>query len=181
MKKIKAVVLILALALPVSIFLFLKYFGKNEFVVEPFFTDEMPEGRAHECGFAYAVPYQIPDSLLHQLGWNQQGALTLFSFDGGASHASAYNRIKANFEEQDVKIMNLVTKGEEMAPVRGIWTLALDKGLTDRFKRCFFFLDEPNDLLLVDTQGRIRGYYQLSSREEIDRLLMEISIILKRY
>jgi hypothetical protein len=33
----------------------------------------------------------------------------------------------------------------------------------------------------VDNKMQIRGYYQLTTREEADRLLMEISILLKDY
>ncbi len=105
--------------------------------------------------------------------------MTLFIFFSGTS--PAYERIKANFSEQDVRIVNVVIKDEGFVPVRGLWTMPIESGTLAERKKCFLFLEEPNDLILVDSAKRIRGYYQLSSREEVDRLLMELSIMLKRY
>jgi hypothetical protein len=48
-------------------------------------------------------------------------------------------------------------------------------------KKCVFLLKEPFDLVMVDRAGVIRGQYTSNDREEVDRLIMEITIILKRY
>jgi len=34
---------------------------------------------------------------------------------------------------------------------------------------------------LLDDQRRIRGYYDPQSREEVDRLIVELKILLKKY
>jgi hypothetical protein len=34
---------------------------------------------------------------------------------------------------------------------------------------------------IVDNQNRIRGYYDATDRDEVDRLIVEIKIILKQY
>ena len=38
-----------------------------------------------------------------------------------------------------------------------------------------------NRLVLVDSDGRIRGYYLDGSLEEIDKLILELQILLKKY
>ncbi|MCU0356979.1 MAG: hypothetical protein MUE95_05320 [Cyclobacteriaceae bacterium] len=179
MNKLKAVVLLVALLLPVSIFLFLKYFGKNEFQVEPLYETELPDWASSECAISHILPYQVPDSILLGIGWNKSYRLTLFSFYAGAS--PAYERIMTNYPEQDVRLINVVVRDQDFTPVRGLWTMPVDGELLAEWKKCFLFMSEPNDLILVDDEGRIRGYYQLDNREEIDRLLMELSIMLNRY
>jgi hypothetical protein len=46
---------------------------------------------------------------------------------------------------------------------------------------CVLLLNKPWTAVLVDAEKQIRGYYAPSSREEMDRLKMELSILLKRY
>jgi hypothetical protein len=42
-------------------------------------------------------------------------------------------------------------------------------------------MPEESDVVLVDFEKRIRGQYDVSSLEEMDRLIVEMKIILKRY
>jgi hypothetical protein len=51
----------------------------------------------------------------------------------------------------------------------------------EKLKRCVFFLSDVQDLVLVDATGVIRGQYLSTDRDEMDRLITEIAIILKRY
>ena len=65
-----------------------------------------------------------------------------------------------------------------------------DKDVTYDLARCGFILpamdggDVPDDFVhsdkfvLVDEEGRIRGYYSGTNREELDRLILEIKILL---
>jgi hypothetical protein len=39
----------------------------------------------------------------------------------------------------------------------------------------------PRNVVLVDNKKRIRGYYAIGSREETDRLIVEMEILLKKY
>src|SRR5690606_26275936 len=55
-------------------------------------------------------------------------------------------------------------------------------GLTNpSWRKCVFFLQEPFDVVLVDRRGAIRGQYDSKDRDEIDRLITEATIILKKY
>ena len=39
----------------------------------------------------------------------------------------------------------------------------------------------PANVVLVDSEKRIRGYYSIGSREEVDRLILELQILLSKY
>jgi len=43
------------------------------------------------------------------------------------------------------------------------------------------FLANANRIVLVDTEGHIRGLYPDASLKEIDRLILELKIIFKQY
>jgi hypothetical protein len=47
-------------------------------------------------------------------------------------------------------------------------------------KDCVFLLHDPYDIVLFDKQGFIRGQYYSGDRDEIDRLILELSIILNK-
>ena len=80
MKNTKALFLFLALILPVCIFLFLKFFGKNEFEVKPLFLDSAPPV-VTGCP-AVAVPYVVDDSIRTQLTFGSDSLLIiLFSYE----------------------------------------------------------------------------------------------------
>ena len=46
---------------------------------------------------------------------------------------------------------------------------------------CTLLLNPTLDLVLLDGKKRIRGQYNSNERDEVDRLMTELDIILKRY
>jgi len=48
-------------------------------------------------------------------------------------------------------------------------------------KMCLFLMPEELSVVLLDGEGRIRGQYDGSSLEDMDRLMVEMKIILKKY
>jgi len=158
----KAVFLFLALVFPICIFLFLKFFGKNEFNVQPLYTTEYP---AIEAGCrAVKIPYSVPDSVMIQLPFENADLLLLKFGSPGSESANQIRRIQEEFTNDPVKVF-----------------VGTDTQQTISWRRCVFFLKEPFDLVLVDRQGVIRGQYTSDDREEVDRLVTELSILLKKY
>jgi hypothetical protein len=51
----------------------------------------------------------------------------------------------------------------------------------EQLAHCFLFLKKPWTTILIDREKRIRGYYAPSTREESDRLIVEMKILLKKY
>ncbi len=159
----KSIFLFLALILPVLIFIFLKFFGKNEFAVKPLFTEsdsEIPEG----C-FPVSFPYHVSDSVLRQLDLREDSLVLVLFGEPNEEAKIQINRIMEEISKDGIRMIRFpVLAGKVM-----------------QWKKCVFFLKEPFDLVMVDRTGLIRGQYTSDDREEVDRLLMEITIMLKKY
>lgn len=159
--KIKQLVfLFVALLLPVAIFIFLKVFGKNEFNVAPMFTTEAPS-LPGDCQREAAVPYTV-DLLAMKKASIEVDSLSCVWFSASGD-SERLQRVREEFGSTPLRIYRLESAGNE------------------RLKECFFALKEPFDVVLVDKRGRIRGQYNSASRDEIDRLITEVAIILKLY
>jgi len=160
--KSKFIYLFLALLLPGVIFVFLKLFGRNEFAVEPLYQSTAPV--APGCVQVQA-PYYVPDSVLSQLNFRTDSLVAIVFHEKSDEGIAQLNRVK---EEVKGDPIHLVTIDSITAR-------------TESWKQCSFFLKEPFNTVLVDYKGRIRGEYTMRDRKEIDRLLTEITIILKKY
>jgi len=159
MKFKKGILLFLALLFPVCIFVFLKFFGKNEFDVPPLYADVYPEG-ASACNVTVTLPYHIPEE--ERANLLSGDSLTLIHF----------GELTTIAEQQLKRVTN--EHGKEIK-------LHFFPSSASRVKKCVFFLKDEYDLVLVDHEGVIRGEYVLDDREEVDRLLTELSILLKKY
>lgn len=163
MKK-KTFFLFFALLLPVAVFLFLKIFGRNEFQV-PVMHAEGPVTAPGDCPFAYVAPYRLPDSVFTDLGLSRDDSLYVFYLDPLVR--TAMHRLLVAFDG---------------APVQLVSPEALTaSGDPEFFRRCILLMDSGASVTLVDHHNRIRGYYVGSDRDEVDRLMVEIKIILKQY
>lgn len=179
MKALKLVLLLLALVLPVLIFMFLKFFGKNEFAVEPLYQEGAPvvEGCVQPPG----GPYTIQAELLGELGWSENDSLTLFYVANRSGGYEAWGRIRENFTSVELPLVKIAAAGSLKDPTLEEEFVQIRSDSLQILRSCFLFLQEPYNLLLVDNKRRIRGKYPLDNREEIDRLNMEVEIILKKY
>lgn len=157
--------LLLALVLPVLVFTFLKFFGKNEFVVEPLFqTDEskLPPGCA-----GINIPYNVPDSAYLALKQkHEEDSLLVIFYEGTA------NDVKASDGQ-------LIRLAEYLQLDTGVGFMRISE--KSKSMECTLLLNAPLDLVLLDDQKRIRGQYNSNDRDEVDRLMTELDIILKRY
>src|SRR5690606_28323379 len=79
MRGTKAILLIIALLLPAAAFVFLKYFGKNQFDVNPLYQESLGD-LAEQCPGQYSVPYVVPDTVLARLNFSTQPSLTIVAF-----------------------------------------------------------------------------------------------------
>jgi hypothetical protein len=163
MNRTKALFLFLALLLPVCIFIFLKIFGKNEFNVEPLFSNSPPPA-SNECQ-TVSVPYYLDDSIKSLLPFGSDSLVVIaFGGNGESNAVNQLTRLKGEIANLPIGFLTLPKSNRHL-----FW------------KRCLFFLQEPQDVVTVDAKGRIRGQYISADREDIDRLLTELTIILKRY
>jgi hypothetical protein len=160
-KSKKGVVLMLALAVPGLIFVFLRQFGENKFDVPPLYEGGAPT--SGNCVQHTQGPYRVPREVLNSLGvGNQKEALKVISFhDGQLDHVM--NQLAHVFGDSVIRIYSA-----SHLPADSIALL----------KNCYFFVHEPDNLVLVDSDQRIRGYYNVKRQEELDSLTLESRIIL---
>ncbi len=163
MKMKKAVYLFLALLLPVCVFLFLRAFGKNEFAVKPLYTEELPLA-SRGCNPVPRLPYTIPDNVVQDYTKDQDSLSVIFFGLLKDEAANQFHRVQEKLTGEGISVSAVEDTAAHMTLVR-----------------CVFFLEDPNNVVLFDRSGSIRGNYAAADRDEIDRLLTEITIIQKKY
>lgn len=182
----KPILLFLALVLPVAVFVFLKFFGKNEFAVPVLFEDGIATPVGCES-FRYDVPYSIPDTLLTKFSWNSNDSISLVVFrittDAEQQEQSIQlNRIFTEFPTDNFKIILLSESNKseqsELENVRVVW---VNWQYESSARSCVFLLKPTDNTVLLDSKKRIRGQYNTANREDVDRLIMEVKIMLKKY
>jgi hypothetical protein len=164
MKGKKIFFLFLALILPGCIFVFLKMFGENEFDVPLLYQDGVTEIPA-SCHFSYSAPYAIPDSLMNKISGSNEADLYIINY---------------STDEAIVNRLTTETRGEGIKVVADS-LLSGDPVTTQVIRQCVLLSPETADLVLLDAQKRIRGYYSSVKLDDMDQLLLEIKIILKKY
>ncbi len=158
----KPVLLFLALLFPACVFVFLKFFGKNEFAVPPLYTDEFPDGMK-ECGASITLPYHIPEDVKSSLLFSQDSLILVH-----------FGELSTDSEKQLERVSNEFGKAIKLQLIQASDSVR-------QLKECVFFLKDRYDLVVVDRTGLIRGQYISDDREEVDRLLMELAILFKKY
>lgn len=164
MKTKKIIFLTLALLLPVVVFIFLKLFGKNQFDVPAMYQESSLDAPAR-CKYTYNTPYYLPDSVMMLLARNKADSLYVLYFKPELN--VPLNRIAVEFEGDPVAVIAPSAFPEET-------NLLL-------LQDCVLLMQPPLSVVLVDHRNRIRGYYDGSDRDDIDRLIVEMKIILKQY
>jgi len=182
----KPILLFLALGLPVAVFVFLKFFGKNEFVVPVLFEDGMSTPEGCEL-FRYDVPYSIPDTVLAKFAWNSNDSISLVVFSDTTNaeqqeQSIQLNRIFTEFHSDNFKIILLSESSRsEQTEFKNVRLVMVRELQESSVRSCVFLLKPTDNTVLLDSKKRIRGQYNTANREDVDRLIMEIKIILKKY
>ena len=155
----KFIYLFLALLLPGLIFVFLRKFGKNEFNIPVYYEAGVTDA-PKPCG-TYPAPYRVADSVLQVIRTANKPMLVV---------TDTSSDVKRNLDRLKSELSNSFSIVFPESDTR--WATWLD---------CAFILHKPWTAVLIDEQGQIRGYYSPASREEADRMLVEIRILLKQY
>lgn len=172
----KGLLLFLALLLPVIIFLFLHFFGKNEFDVPVLY--QTAEDLPVNCEIEGALPYVVKSDKVDV----SAGAVVLFS--SGLSNEMLddalfqLSRLQDEFGTDAPRVIVLHKSGDELVGIEN--EIVLDVLDYEHQQQCVF-LTESNRIVLIDTEAHIRGLYPDASLKEIDRLILELKIIFKQY
>jgi len=197
-KGFKISILFVTIALPVAIFLFLKHYGENQFDI-PIYYQEENTVMDTDCGviyFPYIVPLFetfTPDSLT--LPKIELADINLFIIlpneKALIETLNQIDRLKATFGYQPQVKFFLLQTGDIKLPSLDKYENILDHDGVFNFVKCGLLVQTYFDItnetkhfttgyaVLVDKDRRIRGYYEISDREEVDRVISEIDILLK--
>ncbi len=156
----KIIYLLIALALPGLIFIFLKTFGKNHFDI-PLYYKEGVSDSLKECSIVVRGQYSLPDSLLTIFGCKNDEACLFV--EASEINNKTVKQLRQSFSDGQLQVVALNGIGADRL---------------NRIKKCVLFLKDPWKSVLVDKQKRIRGYYAFTSLEETDRLSVEVEILL---
>lgn len=188
-QSLKIIVLLLVFVLPIGIFVFLKLFGRNEFDVAPLYVNDPPPG-ASACGLTPELPYHVPDSIQQLYDLRSDSLTVIFFAPLSGEGRNQLDRVREQTGTDPVNIIEhgtdglSVSSGDQRNP--GVEPTASDEDIVRQqssayLKQCIFFLGSMENVVMLDRTGAIRGQYTADDREEIDRLLTEIAIILKKY
>ncbi|MCU0382634.1 MAG: hypothetical protein MUF68_01090 [Cyclobacteriaceae bacterium] len=178
----KALILFAAMLLPVCIFMFLKFFGKNEFAVEPMFQ-QADSTLVINCDIQFVYPYTISQEKLNSLTQSSNALLHAFAFNQQPDIAKDFaDRLRAKFSTNEISFQ-VFAQADTISKknFKNFELLMLSANDIEQNKNCVFLLAGKNNAVLVDNQGNIRGQYQLGDLDEEDRFLVEATIILKKY
>lgn len=159
----KIIFLFLALLLPVLIFLFLKVFGRNRFDV-PLLYESGVVDKPAECHFSYPAPYVLHDSTYH-LFHATNASLVMVNF---SNPSSKLRQLGEQFKKDGIVLM----EGKQ---------LNLPEPDLNILKKCLLLMPASQSVVLVDNSKRIRGYYDGTDPDDLDRLEAELKIILNKY
>ena len=196
----KVIFLLLAFVLPVCVFVFLKLFGRNEFDVPPLFVTEAPPVQG-VCDFKPSLPYFVPGSIRNRYQLSADSLTVIFFEPRSGEALNQLDRIREQTGSDPVKVIASIAANAPATTIEASNTVQtnpdtiLDNPRTpsaetssplvesdaEYVQRCIFFLDTGVDVVMLDSRGAIRGQYAAGDREEMDRLLTEITIILKKY
>ena len=176
-KGIKTFILIVVLALPALIFLFLYLFGNNQFDV----PIQHPEGLGFSDCPDTGTPHTVPDIDTLSLSPGDY-KLVFMANDLSRLQLNELRRISSNFPEVTfpVILQNDSSRNLAMNYKQENWSLFnLEITRFMELNRCGFGNISGKELILIDEFNRIRGYYSIDDQKELDRLEGEIKILLR--
>ena len=197
----KTIFLILTLAIPVSIFLFLKIFGTNEFEV-PFLFEKGVPGCPND-----SIPHKVPD--IEYIGETEKQfnssrftnfmVYGIFDADNPEQNRNQIVeliRIQDAFYEIGAPGFVMLVQGEPYQrlilesqcktmgfDMQKSSIAYLEKSVLDDFVNCGLGLQtqdaKSTEFVLVDPQKNVRGIYNSAEVEQTDRLILELKILKK--
>ena len=186
----KGIFLFLLILLPILIFLFLKRFGRNEFTIPVYYEQGLGDSLTTPCldrsdkQYVVASPFVNEDKVKIIHFERVDGPLTLFRLE-------ELERVQDVFgDDPEVELITSVNEAtmslqavedykNRIQFFESFWKRqALDSTIWSDLKYCCMAMSNlDNRVVLIDKQNRIRGYYNITEREETDRLILELRIL----
>lgn len=184
--KTKWILLFFLIGFPIGVYLFLQGFGENKFAI-PVLHQHGADEPVTDCevssNFQYYAPILV-DSTAYESSEIVVYGLVLADVDENywINVQSYFNSLEG---ETGVKVVFLITKEVNDAVSNtgfvNYATYVANDELLAKTKCALLVQDVVNTPIFVmcDRERRIRGYYDLSDLEELDRLITETRILRK--
>jgi 23S rRNA U2552 (ribose-2'-O)-methylase RlmE/FtsJ len=165
-KLTKIFVISVVLLLPVLVFLFLKQFGSNEFVLPVYYEEGHPFEECYSDAQAHHVSAEFAKTYL-------RSKTSLVTFEGASVNDYLYD------------LQNVLKKYPEVKVIK-INFCCISEESKQKILNCELVLGEDrfidklimNKYVLIDSARQIRGYFEVDDLDEINRLDMELDILL---
>ena len=158
------------------IFVFLKFFGKNEFDVPVMFTSG-PQAMPAFCDEESVAPYRVPEHSAISL--NEITAVAFLAGQEGnklTDYRFQLKRLVTEFEGSGFNLVLVDTIRSHADPE--IRMLGSEAYL--REMRCRYLLPDGFHAALIDDKRQIRGQYE-ATQKDTERMAVEVKILLKNY
>ena len=157
----KGFILLFSLLFPIIVFLFLKFYGQNEYELSVYNSS---------CS-EVIDEYIIND-------FNRKNNIRIVDIRLTNNDILVDNYINKLGINDQIEVITLSNKLRNLN-----WlNLVVDKVLIERLSECIqneYF--DKSFILLLDKQNRVRGHFYSADRKEIERLDVEIDILLLEY
>jgi protein SCO1/2 len=171
-KIIKIGFLVVTLCIPVAIFTFLKIFGNNKFNVEILYQNGVSKEFQDECKIGPSQFYVNTEFIV-----DSGARLKVVAFTTDSSDVT-FNNISKRLNEQFDDKISLHLVSTEFKNFKEYVVTTISTNDFEHFVKCNFILQNVDNLVLIDGNNRIRGYYE-RDLDEIDRLIVEMKIVLE--
>lgn len=178
-KNLRAGLLIILLAVPAFLFLFLKFFGENQFDLPYLFspgTGNIEEYSQHDA-YEFLSKPEGQDSIYIRLldpNFSPTNHSILFLYEAEEdrnNHEEELKRISSKIENRpEISLFTIQNGGlrpEVSKLINNAYELRREKSMPKTM------------LFLIDDEKHFRGAYDPSFKSEIDRLVIEYQILLK--
>ncbi|MDA0195853.1 MAG: hypothetical protein O2887_07635 [Bacteroidetes bacterium] len=189
-------ILIIAFVIPVLVYIFLRVFGQNSYAIPIYYEQQNDSLNISGC-LSFRIPHAIDFKDIPGLSGVKIKAgnpvLINIVLDECLGCPPGLNELKRVLNRhpqiQTINIYSdLVTNLVVTESTDGLINQSVILLDLIQIMRCQLLLNVPlkssvdilkenNQLVLLDNSGRIRGYYNQNDRQDIDRLIMEISIL----
>ena len=167
----KIIIIILVLLAPILVFLFLKQFGENEFSLPVYYEEGNP---LKECN--QSVNTHEVDLVTLQI---EPPALISF-------YSATTNEFSSDMENVLSKYPMVHHRQFSRANLTMENNIQLDSATYSQYLNCELIMGEdqflseeiPYKFVLVDREGKIRGYFLMNDLDDIERLDIELDILL---
>jgi len=157
----KGFILLFSLLFPIIVFLFLKFYGQNEYELSVYNSS---------CS-EIIDEYIIKD-------FNRKNNIRIVDVrmtDNDILVDNYINKLEINDE------IEVITLSNKLRTLNWL-NIVVERGLIERLSGCIDneYLDK-SFVLLLDKQNRVRGHFYSADRKDIERLDVEIDILLLQY